>query len=150
MRRKNIDSFRVIYQIVLFFNRLFHVIFRVTFFINLSKEEISKKMKRNISNVKQSAQQDRSTFVKTIQKRFLDDSILPWYNKFNQTPCKTVPISQSCRVSFRCTFPFPTRNLHSTVPSFFEFLFATNGPPDLFEILIDPFVRSKMSVVALI
>lgn len=43
MRRKNIDSFRVIYQIVLFFNRLFHVIFRVTFFINLSKEEISKK-----------------------------------------------------------------------------------------------------------
>lgn len=86
-------------------------------------------MKRNISNVKQSAQQDRSTFVKTIQKRFLDNSILPWYNKFNQTPCKTVPISQSCRVSFRCTFPFPTRNLHSTVPSFFEFLFATNGPP---------------------
>lgn len=43
MRRKNIDSFRVIYQIVLFFNRLFHVIFRVTFFINLSKEEILKK-----------------------------------------------------------------------------------------------------------
>lgn len=42
-KTRNIDSFRVIYQIVLFFNRLFHVIFRVTFFINLSKEEISKK-----------------------------------------------------------------------------------------------------------
>lgn len=150
MRRKNIDSFRVIYQIVLFFNRLFHVIFRVTFFINLSKEEISKKWNEIFQMLNRARNKIDLLSWKRYRNGFSIIRSCPWYNKFNQTPCKTMPISQSCRVSFRCTFPFPTRNLHSTVPSFFEFLFATNGPADLFEILIDPFVRSKMSVVALI
>lgn len=103
-KTRNIDSFRVIYQIVLFFNRLFHVIFRVTFFINLSKEEISKKW----NEIFQMLNRARNKIDLLSWKRYRNgfSIIRSWYNKFNQTPCKTAhfPVVP-CIISLYLSFP---------------------------------------------
>lgn len=149
-KTRNIDSFRVIYQIVLFFNRLFHVIFRVTFFINLSKEEISKKWNEIFQMLNRARNKIDVLSWKRYRNGFSIIRSCPGIINLTKHHAKLCPFPSRAVYHFAVSFLSPTRNLHSTVPSFFEFLFATNGPPDLFEILIDPFVRSKMSVVALI